>query len=88
MDDTNADVAKHYRDLLLAVPGEHRVRMACDMFDCARQLMIARITADEPGISADELRVKVFLRTYGGDFDTGARLRIAAAIRQAGQKST
>jgi hypothetical protein len=52
------------------------------MFDGARQLLIAGIRTDEPGISETELRVRVFERTYGLDFVGEERDRIIARIRQ------
>jgi len=55
--------------------------MACEMFDCAREMMIAGIKREHPDINETELRVAVFLRTYGGDFTAGERERIVACIR-------
>ena len=55
--------------------------MAFEMFDLARVLMIADIRAKNPGISDVELRVKIFDRTYGNDFDDVERDRITAHLR-------
>ena len=81
MNDTTPDVAARYRALLMARSGSDRLRMACEMFDCAREMMIAGIRAEQPDITDAELRVAVFLRTYGGDFTTEERERIVTRVR-------
>ena len=55
--------------------------MAFEMFDLARTLMTADIRAHYPGIKDSELRVKIFERTYGSDFDEADRDRIVQRIR-------
>jgi len=56
--------------------------MAFEMFDLARTLMTADIRSRDPGISDIELRVQIFERTYGADFGTADRAKIAARIRR------
>lgn len=58
-----------------------RAMMAFEMFDLARALMTADIQARHPGISETELRVQIFERTYGSDFDEAERGRIVQRIR-------
>ena len=55
--------------------------MACEMFTLARALMVANIRAGVPDITARELRVKIFERTYGDDLDLEERARIIARLR-------
>lgn len=80
MNDTAPSVAARYRALLMERPGSDRLRMACEMFDCARQLMIAGIKAEHPAITETELRVTIFQRTYGGDFAPDERDRVIARL--------
>lgn len=81
MTDTPASVAALYRHLLLARSGGERLRMACDMFDTARRMVLAGLP---DGIAGEaERRVALFLRTYGSDFDAPTRERIVARIRGA-----
>jgi len=80
--DTAPDVQVRLDRLFESCSGSDRVRMACEMFDLARALMVANIRAQDAAISAGELRVKVFDRTYEGDFGPEERLRIAARLRR------
>jgi hypothetical protein len=81
MNDTRADAERRLRELFMARSGSDRVLMAFEMFDFARALVIADIKAVDPAISDAELRVRIFERFYGDDFDADSRARIAAAIR-------
>lgn len=83
MNDTPADVAAAFTALLMQRSAGERAIMAFEMFDLARRLMTAEIRARHPGISDSELRVQVFERTYGNDFDAADRARIATRIREA-----
>jgi hypothetical protein len=87
MSDTTPVIAARYRALIMRRSGSDRLRMACEMFDCARQLMIARIKADHPRLTDAELRVKIFERTYGSDFASDERARIAARLREGDKRS-
>jgi hypothetical protein len=73
VNDTPDHVAVRYRELLMHRSSAERVAMACDMFDAARTLMRAGLSA-EP--DPRPLRVRLFLRTYGQDFDAKTRDRI------------
>ena len=81
MSDTPADVAATFTALAMQRSEGERAMMAFEMFDLARALMTADIRAHDPGISDSELRVKLFERTYGSDFDGRARARIVRRIR-------
>ena len=80
MNDTPAHVARRYRELLMARSGGDRLRMACDMFDSARRIVMAGLPGDRTDTAAR--RVALFLRLYGTDFDAPARERIIARIRE------
>jgi hypothetical protein len=49
----------------------------------ARVLMTANLRAQHPAIAEGELRVQLFERTYGNDFNDADRDRIVAQIRSA-----
>jgi hypothetical protein len=74
MNDTPEAVQNLYRTLLMRRSGDERLQMGCAMFDTARAL--ARASLREMSSTEDDLRVRLFLRTYGGDFapDTAARI--------------
>ena len=67
-------------------PGE-RLKMGADMFDAAKELVIAGLKAE--GVETDEdLRVGVFLRFYGHEFEPDERSRIVERLRQAVSSSS
>ena len=74
MNDTPEAVQNFYRTLLMRRSGSERVEMGCAMFDTARAL--ARANLQMPSHSDAELRVRLFVRTYGSDFDPDTAQRI------------
>ncbi|MEZ5582681.1 MAG: hypothetical protein R3F37_07845 [Candidatus Competibacteraceae bacterium] len=76
MDDTSPDVKVLYRSLLMQRSGEERLKMGCGMFDSARALVKASLTAHTP----EDLKMQLFLRTYGSDFDAETKARIVMAL--------
>lgn len=83
MNDTPSHVERRMTELFMSRPAGERIRTACEMFDFARQVLIAGIQAEHPGITLEELRVRIFERTYGTDFDAADRKRITARLRAA-----
>lgn len=75
MNDTPEAVQNFYRTLLMRRSGNERLRMGCAMFDTARAFAQANLRASSH--SDDELRARLFVRTYGGDFDPDIAERIA-----------
>jgi len=57
------------------------------MFDMARVLMTADLRAQHPAMADSELRVRLFERTYGNDFNEADRNRISAQIRSANTRA-
>ena len=82
MTDTPPDVEARLAALYAQRSGSDRVRMACEMFALARALVVANIRADTPDISAADLRVKIFERTYGDDLLPDDRARVIARLRR------
>ena len=69
MKDTPQVVEDLYRALLMARPGAERLKMGCAMFDTSRALARANLKAH---LHTDvDIRVRLFVRTYGRDFDPG-----------------
>jgi hypothetical protein len=69
------------RRLLMKRTGAERLKMGCAMFDTARALMRAGL-GDEIGTDrSPELRVRLFERTYGRDFDATTAARIIAHLQ-------
>lgn len=83
MNDTPSDMDRRMTELFMSRTAGERVRAACEMFDCARVVMTAGIRSDHPHIDPVELRVKIFERTYGNDFNPVDRARIITRLRAA-----
>ena len=75
MNDTPEAVQNFYRTLLMRRSGSERLHMGCAMFDTARALALANLRLLSQ--SDNELRARLFMRTYGGDFDPATAQRIA-----------
>ena len=81
MTDTPPEVEARLRALFAERSGGERVRMTCEMFALARALMVSNIRAETPDISAADLRVEIFERTYGDDLAPEDRVRVIARLR-------
>ncbi len=81
MNDTPPDVAAVFTALLMQRSEGERALMAFEMFDMARALMTAEIRTRHPEITESELRVQIFERTYGSDFDEADLAGITRRIR-------
>lgn len=73
---------RRYRELLMALFGEERLRMGASMNATARALVRASVLARNPHASGVELRQAPFLRFYGDDFPPRERDRILAWLAQ------
>jgi len=81
VNDTTPEVRERYRQMLMRRPGAERVEMAFKMFDAARMLVRASLGDPDAVDSSSEMRVQLFLRTYGRDFDAETKQRIIASLR-------
>jgi len=79
MNDTLPSVQARYRALLMQRSGAERLKMGCAMFDSARALVKASLTAH----TTTELKKQLFLRIYGSDFDAETTERIVKALNAA-----
>ena len=83
MSDTSPEMEARYRAMVMArPPGGERLRIASDMFDLTRSLLIAGIRAARPEITDAELRQELFRRYYGDEFSPEQREKILAAIAE------
>jgi hypothetical protein len=68
------------RRLLMERSAEERLEMGCAMFDTARALMRAGLGIPPGAHLSPDMRVRLFLRTYGRDFDAATAARIIAHL--------
>ena len=78
MNDTPEAIQNFYRTLLMRRSGSERLQMGCAMFDTARAF--ARASLRVLSHSDDALKARLFMRTYGGDFDPETAERIAERL--------
>jgi hypothetical protein len=82
MKDTPAHIERLYREMLMRRSGAERLRQGAAMFETAKKLVRASLGDAEGLDRSAEMRVKLFLRIYGQDFDPQTRERIAARLRR------
>jgi hypothetical protein len=80
MKDTLPEMEARYRDMLMQLSGEERLKMGCAMRETARALVDASIREQDPQATPEAVRKGVFLRFYGHEFDVESRAKILAAI--------
>lgn len=81
MNDTHPEMRAEQRRLLMARTPAERLEMGCAMFDAARALMRAGL-GDAAGTDASvAMRIRLFERTYGRDFDAATTARIVEHLR-------
>lgn len=81
MNDTSPAMASLQRRFLMERTGAERLKMGCAMFDTARALMRAGLGDATGRDRSPAMRVRLFERTYGRDFDATAAARIIAHLR-------
>ena len=83
MKDTPDAMEQKYRDMLLKLSGEERLKLGCSMHAMAQALVRASALQADPSASPTTLRKILFLRFYGQDFDTATRKKIIRALTKA-----
>jgi hypothetical protein len=79
MTDTPPEVEHLYREMLMKRSNEERFIMGIGMCEAARAMVLASLPKD---LSESEIRVQLFLRYYGNDFDDKTRERIIEHLRR------
>ncbi|MBM3235295.1 hypothetical protein FJZ31_03240 [Candidatus Poribacteria bacterium] len=82
MNDTNPHLEKIYSDMMRSKSGAEKLKMGCSMFSTSKALIAAGIRHRQPGISDIDLKVAVFLKLYGDDFDEEQKQKIIAHLRK------
>ena len=82
MNDTPEAVRELVHDILMAREPSERLRMACDMHDTARRIVLASLPE---GLSAGERMRQLFLRFHGRDFDPATARKIGDRIAEAAE---
>ncbi len=86
MNDTTPAIRELQRRLVMERSGAERLRMGCAMFDAARALIRAGLGDAAGTDQSTAMRIRLFHRTYGRDFDAPTVARIVAALRERGDE--
>jgi hypothetical protein len=73
MIDTTTEAEKIQSELFDKMTGEERMKIASDMFDTARTLVLASL---DKNLNDKEKRKALFLRFYGNDFSINEKEKI------------
>ncbi len=76
MNDTSPKITKLLHRLVREKSPEERLIMGCSMFDESKIIVAESIKKDDPNISEQDLKVKIFDRFYHRDFDKNALQKI------------
>jgi len=77
MIDTTTEAEKIQSELIDKMTGEERMKIASDMFDTARTLVIASL---DKNLNDTEKRKALFLRFYGNDFSREEKEKILSNL--------
>lgn len=80
MNDTPKEIAEFVRKKVMALSGAERVLMGSQMFDLAREMILASFP---PGLSEIEIKGRLCERLYGDEVDVEA---FVASLKLAQQK--
>ncbi len=83
MTDTSPEFEKFYREKMMSLSSDERIRIGLSMNETARQIVWSSIPADLP---ESERRVQFFLRYYKNDFTGKQRNEIIKKIRNNTQR--
>jgi hypothetical protein len=81
MKDTDPRIEKIYSDMMKSKSGAEKLKMGCSMFSTSKKLIEAGIRHRRPDISDIDLKIAVFLKLYGDDFDKEQKQNIIAHLR-------
>ncbi len=77
MIDTTTEAEKIQSELFDKMTGEERMKIASDMFDTARTLVLASL---DKNLNDTEKRKALFLRFYGNDFSANEKEKILSNL--------
>ena len=80
MNDTNPEIEKRFREMIMERSGEERLKMGFSMFNMARRQVISSIKRDNPDANIQEIKKEIFLRFYGQDFSSEERGKILTRL--------
>ena len=82
MNDTSEEMQARFQDMIMQRSPVERLLMGCSMYDTAKQIVKSAILQENPKMSREEMREKLFLRFYGMEFDNAQKKKILKVLRE------
>jgi hypothetical protein len=79
MTDTSFEIENKISHYYHSKTGEEKLLIALKMFETARSIVLSSFS---PNLSDEEIRSKLFLRFYEGDFDDFTKEKILRKLRK------
>lgn len=70
MNDTHPEVTQRIKQAMRKRSNAERLRMGCSMYNTAKTLVVSSIKANHPNFTPERLKFEIFLRFYGGEFNS------------------
>lgn len=83
MHDTPKEIQQKVTEMMQARTPTERLLMLSDMFNAGRELMLANIREEKPGLTPKEIRGELFRRMYGNEFSAEEQEKICARLSNA-----
>lgn len=83
MKDTTKQILEMQRKMVHSKTEEERSMMGAEMIDSVYEMVKNQIIEQEPDLSKNEIRAKIFLRLYQNDFSKQQKEKIVASIKNA-----
>ena len=80
MNDTPSTIGQRYKEMLMCLPPQERLKMASRMYDSGKKLVISGILKERQHLDALGLRTQFFTQMYGCDFTASDIERILKKI--------
>jgi len=81
MKDTSKDMHIKFQTMMMQRSPVERLLMGCSMFDSAKQIVKSALVQENPKISLEEMREKLFLRFYGMEFSNSQKNKIVNVLK-------
>ena len=82
MNDTHNKIDVLYKNMIMAKSPEDRLMMGFSMYDTSRQIVESRIYNQNPGITEQGKKEKLFLIFYENDFSEKEKGKILKAFKK------
>ena len=80
MKDTSPLMALRFHQLIMTKSPEERLLMSFSIFDAAKKIINNSILNQRLKLSPEQLKIELFLRFYGIDFDEAEKKKIMEAL--------